>query len=114
VQIPKPLTQEELRRLWRWEQHMVRFHVMAIAILVPCAVAAYFYSDVSWLRRSVLVLVVALVAAATIVQVREKCPRCGARLRTKTMMRLPARCQFCGVAFDRPPEDWRDTTNLKP
>jgi hypothetical protein len=104
VQVPEPLTQDEQQRLWRWEHQMVRFHAVAISILVLCAAAAYFYSDVAWVRRSVLGLVVVLVVAATVLQVREKCPRCGARLRTKTMLRLPAKCQFCGVAYDRPPE----------
>jgi predicted Zn-ribbon and HTH transcriptional regulator len=44
-----------------------------------------------------------MVAAATVLQLRERCPRCNARLRTKSLLRLPARCNICGIAFDRPP-----------
>jgi hypothetical protein len=102
VQLPEPLTRAELERLWLWESNTVRFHSVAMTVLVLSAAAAYFYSDVPWVRRSVLALVAVLVVAATILQVREKCPRCGSRLRTK-LFRLPARCHYCGVAFERPP-----------
>ena len=104
MRAPEPLNHTELQRLWQWERHMVRFHAAAFTVLVLCAAATFFYSDIAWVRRSVLVVVLVLVAAATTLQLREKCPRCGARLRTKTMLRLPAKCQFCGVAFERPPQ----------
>jgi hypothetical protein len=81
---------------------MIRFHAIAATLLGLGAASAYYWSDVTWLRRSLLVLVLALVAAATVLQLRERCPRCRARLRTKTMLRLPAKCAFCGVAFDPP------------
>jgi hypothetical protein len=83
---------------------MGRFHVVAFAILGLCALAAFVFSDIAWVRRSVLGVVLVVVAAATLLQLSEKCPRCASRLRTKTLLRLPARCHFCGVAFDRPPE----------
>lgn len=83
---------------------MTRFHAVAIPLLVACTAAAFVWSDVSWLRRFLLVFVMALVGAATVLQLRERCPRCRARLRTKTLMRLPDRCSMCGVAFERPPE----------
>jgi hypothetical protein len=103
VRADDPLTREELERLWRWERHMVRFHAIAMTLLVVCAAATYLYSDIAWVRRSLLVLVVGLVVAATFLQVREKCPRCGARLRTKSLLRLPEKCGVCGAAFERPP-----------
>ena len=99
----EPLTRDELVRLWRWERHMLRFHTVAMTLLVLAAAAAYLYSDIAWVRRSLLVLVTALVVAATILQVREKCPRCGARLRTKSLLRLPDKCAVCGTDFERPP-----------
>ena len=99
----EPLTREELQRLWRWERHMLRFHAVAMTLLVLSAAAAYLYSDIAWVRRSLLVLVAALVVAATVLQVREKCPRCGARLRTKSLLRLPEKCGVCGTPFQRPP-----------
>jgi hypothetical protein len=80
--IREPLTREELARLWRWERHMLRFHAVAMTLLVACAAAALLYSDIARVRRSLLVLVTMLVIAATVLQVRGKCPRCSARPRT--------------------------------
>jgi hypothetical protein len=104
VRASEPLTRDQLERLWRWERQMVRFHAVAMTLLVLCAAAAYLYSDIAWMRRSLLVFVGALIVAATVLQVREKCPRCGARLRTKSLLRLPDNCGVCGVPFARPPE----------
>lgn len=100
----EPLTPDELQRLWRWERHMTRFHAVAMTALVLCAGAALLWSDIAWVRRSLLALVLLLVAAATVLQLRERCPRCHSRLRTKSLLRLPDRCNICGIAFDRPPE----------
>ena len=74
---PEPLTSEEIERLRRWERQTTRFHAAAMAVLL-------------------------LVAA--ILQMRERCPRCRAHLRTKTLMRRPDRCSMCGVAFEAPRE----------
>ena len=100
----KPLSRDELERLWRWERHMTRFHAVAMTLLLVCAAATFLWSDIAWVRRSLLAIVVLLVAAATMLQLREKCPRCGTRLRTKSLLRLPERCNMCGVPFERPPE----------
>lgn len=97
------LTAEELRRLRQWERNMVRFHAVAIPLLILSAAAVFFWSDVVWLRRLLLALVLALVAGATFLQLRERCPRCRARLRTKSFLALPARCNMCGVPFENPP-----------
>ncbi len=83
---------------------MTRFHAVAMPLLVLSAAAIFMWSDIAWLRRSLLVLVLVLVGAATVLQLRERCPRCRARLRTKSLLRLPERCPMCGVAFERPPE----------
>lgn len=104
MQLPEPLTRTELERLWRWESNMVRFHMFAIPLLALSGLAVYTYSDVAWVRRSVLVFVAVLTIAATVVQFSEKCPRCGSRLRVR-LFRLPARCHYCGVAFERPPPE---------
>lgn len=99
-----PLTRPELERLWRWEHRIVRFYVVAIPLLIVALAAALAYSEVVWLRRSLLGLVVGLVAVASLVQFSERCPRCRAKLRPKSMLRLPARCLVCGITFERPPE----------
>ena len=103
MQLPKPLAREELERLWRFERRTVRFHVVAVPVLIAAAAAVFFVGDAAWVRRLALGLVLALVAGATVLQLSERCPRCRARLRVKTLMRLPDRCGFCGVAFERPP-----------
>ncbi len=103
MELPKPLTREELERLWRFERRTVSFHVVAVPLLVATAGAVFFVGDAAWVRRSALVLVLVRVAGATILQLSERCPRCRARLRVKTLMRLADRCGFCGVAFERPP-----------
>ena len=103
MRILEPLSRDELQRLWRWERHMTRFHAVAMTLFVLCAAAAFVWSDIAWVRRSLLALVLLLVAAATVLQLREKCPRCGSRLRTKSLLRLPDRCNMCGIPFERPP-----------
>lgn len=101
----EPLSRDELQRLWTWERQMTRFHAVAMGALVLCAGAAYVWSDVAWVRRALLVFVLGLVVAATVLQLRERCPRCHSRLRTKSLLRLPAKCIMCGVPFERPPTD---------
>jgi Flp pilus assembly protein TadB len=102
---PEPLTQDEQERLWRWEKRSLRFHAVAIPVLFTACLLAFFFSEIAWLRRSLLVLAVVLVGAATMLQLSEKCPRCRAKLRMKSLMRLPARCSYCGVPFERPPDE---------
>lgn len=99
----EPLSRDELERLWRWERHMTRFHAVAMTLLLVCAAATFQWSDIAWVRRMLLAIVLLLVGAATMLQLREKCPRCGARLRTKSLLRLPERCSICKIAFERPP-----------
>ena len=100
---PEPLNREELERLWRFERRAVRFHSFAVPALIGSAFALLLYGDNVWLRRGLLVLVVVLVAVATMLQLSETCPRCRARLRVRSLMRLRDRCHYCGVAFERPP-----------
>ena len=83
---------------------MTRFHAVAMTLLVLCAAAALTSaSDVAWVRRSLLASCCCSWWPLRCCSCSEKCPRCGARLRTKSLLRLPARCRMCGVAFERPP-----------
>jgi hypothetical protein len=100
---PPPLTRAEMERLWRWERGMRRFYIAAMVILAVAGMLAVTYSDEVYLRRGVLALVAALVIAASILQLRERCPRCGARLSFKSSLTLPARCGKCGAVFERAP-----------
>lgn len=100
---PEPLTPAELERLRRRERQMTLFHAGALGILLLAGLAAYRYGDLPWFRGVFLALLAALAAAAAIVQLRERCPRCGARLCGKLLLALPEKCAACGVALARPP-----------
>ena len=101
--LPEPLTGIELERIWRWERQMIAFYASAITLIAIAMAAAVTFGDVVWLRRSLLGLVLALVAAGSFVQFREKCPRCGRRLGSQSRLLLPVRCRGCRVEFERPP-----------
>jgi len=101
---PAPLTRPELERLWRWERGMIRYYAMAMTAIAIAAALAVAYGDIPWARRSMLALVLALVLTATVVQFRERCPRCGSRLGTQSRLLLPDKCRTCGVHFERPPK----------
>jgi len=99
VHPPEPLNVNEMERLRVWERRTFLFYALAIPALAIGGAAAFYWSDVVWARRLFLVLVLALVAVATVLQMLERCPRCGARLRTTLFLRLRQRCHFCGVPF---------------
>lgn len=99
VELPEPLNAGETERLRAWERRMLRFHTAALPALLLFGGAALYWSDVAWARRSLLIVVLIVVAGATVLQLRERCPRCRARLRTTLLLRLPQRCHYCGVAF---------------
>lgn len=99
----EPLTGVELARIWRWERHMIAFYASAITLIAIAMAAAVSFGEVVWLRRSLLGLVLVLVAAGSFVQFREKCPRCGRRLGSQSRLLLPERCRGCRVKFERPP-----------
>ncbi len=101
---PAPLTPPELERLWRWERHMIRYYAMAVTVIAAAAAAAVAYGETPWVRRSMLALILLLVLAATYVQFRERCPRCGKRIGSQSRLLLPDKCKGCGVRFERPPK----------
>lgn len=103
MQPVEPLKREEQERLWRFERRTVRFHAVAVPLLLVAAGAVFLYGEAAWVRRAAIALVLVLVAAASALQLSERCPRCRARLRVTTFMRLRDRCHYCGVAFERPP-----------
>jgi ribosomal protein S27AE len=59
------------------------------------------FGKLAWVRRAALVLLLALIAAATFVQFRERCPRCGRRGGWHRRLFLPAQCPGCGAEFVR-------------
>jgi hypothetical protein len=99
----EPLTREESEPLWRWERRITWLNVAAMGGLLLAGVAAHRFGDFAWLQRPFLGGAIVLIAAAAVLQFRERCPRCGARLRSKLLNLLPDKCASCGVDFPRPP-----------
>jgi len=96
---PAPLTATERGRLWQWQHRMLVFYGIAIALLALAGALMLLYGELAWVRRAALALLLALIGAATLVQFRERCPRCGRRLGWHGRLYLPAQCPGCGVAF---------------
>lgn len=99
---PPPLTADETRRLWRWERAQVRLAAMAIMVLAAALGAAHVYGDDPLIRRGALGLGILFLVGVVVMQLRERCPRCGARLAHTVALTLPPACPRCGVAFPRP------------
>ncbi len=97
----KPLTRAELARVWRWQRHMILFHAAAMLLMIGIIVLANRYNatDLAW-TLTILGVPVLLVLGA-IIQFRERCPRCDARLGRQARMFLPNECKSCGVEFPR-------------
>jgi hypothetical protein len=101
----EPLTPAEMEPLWRWEQQMTWLQISAMGVLLLGGVALHRYGDLAaWLRLPVVSGVIGLIGAAAVLQLRARCPRCRARVRSKLMTVLPDKCGRCGVAFPRRPE----------
>src|SRR5918992_3724284 len=90
---PDPLTRQELQRIWRWERQMIRYYAMAMTVVAVGVGAAYLYGEEPWARPLIIAVVLALVLLATLVQFREKCPRCGSRLGRQSRLILPDTCR---------------------
>jgi hypothetical protein len=98
---PAPLTTGEHNRLWCWQRRMLFFYGIAIALLALAGALMLLFGELAWVRRAALALLLALIAAATFVQFRERCPRCRRRLGWHGRLFLPAQCPGCGVEFVR-------------
>jgi hypothetical protein len=97
----EPLTQAEVEPLWRRERQVGWLQIAAMAALLLAGVSAQRIG--TWLANALLAGALLLLVAATVLQVRSRCPRCQTRLRGKILRILPDRCPACGVAFPRQP-----------
>ncbi len=98
-----PLTAAEVRALWQAERKAMRLYTFAVTVLagalaLPHVLHAYG-TDLAYV---VLLGALLLVAAALVIQLRVRCPRCDARLGTQSLLALPDRCKNCGVAILHP------------
>jgi hypothetical protein len=80
------------------------FYFGAMLALAAGGTLVLSYAGEAYIRRGVLLLALGLIITATILQMREKCPRCGVRLKFKSGLTLPPRCRRCGVLFPPAPE----------
>ena len=99
----EPLTPEELEQLRRREREMTLFHAAAMVALLLAGVAAARYGDAGWFRHALVAAVAALVLGGAVAQLRQRCPRCGARLASRVLVLPPEQCGACGVALTRAP-----------
>lgn len=102
MELPPPLTPEEAKRLHAWEHFLARFYAASIVGLLAATALVFVLPDVAWLRRALLVALVALVIVATVIQRRVACPRCHGRLGFPSRMRFPDFCPRCRAHFPRP------------
>ena len=100
---PAPLTPIELARIWRWQRRMVTFYGIAIALLALAGALMLMFGEQACVRRAALAVLSLLLVAATMIQFRERCRRCGLRLGSHGRLFLPEQCQGCGVLFQPPP-----------
>lgn len=102
LEIPPPLSPEQVSRLHDWERFLARFYSVAIVGLIVATALGLAFGQNDWLRRALLAGLVALVTVATIIQRRVRCPRCMRRLGFPSRMRFPDFCPSCRVSFPRP------------
>lgn len=100
--VPEPLTGPEFQKLQRWEWWMLRFYTGAMTAIALAIVLIGGYGTVTWVRHGVVWGVIGLVAAATWVQFRERCPRCASLIGRQSRLILPPKCKHCGVRFSAP------------
>ena len=103
MDLPPPLSSDEVERLHAWEQFLARFYSAAIVGLIAATAIAFGLGESPWLRRTLLVGLAVLVTVATIIQRRVACPRCSGRLGFPSRMRFPDFCPHCRAHFPRPP-----------
>ena len=100
---PPPLTGEEVDRLRRWERRMIRSYTVVIMVIAAGIGLSLVYGEAGGMRYLVLGAAALIALGIAVAQFRERCPRCGTRLGSQSLVLLPDRCGTCGVAFPRPP-----------
>ena len=93
------LSNIEREQLRSWQRRLVIAFVVTIAglLIVFAADIVFGFSPRGALLAFSALLVLAL--AAMVIQISQKCPRCGYRLGRQTRLLLPDRCKKCGVAL---------------
>ena len=100
---PEPLTQAELEPLWRRERQTSWLQIAAMACFLLAGVIAQRAGTLTYLAHPLLAGAILLLVAASVLQMRTRCPRCRTWLRAKLLRMLPDKCTGCGVDFPRQP-----------
>jgi hypothetical protein len=100
---PEPLTQAELAPLWHRERQVSWLQIAAMACFLLAGVIGQRAGTLTYLAHPLLAGSILLLVAASVLQVRTRCPRCRTWLRGKLLRMLPDKCSGCGVEFPRQP-----------
>lgn len=101
---PKPLDEAELGRVLGWQRRMYAFYGAAMVLIATGFWLMYRFGEQAWVRPTLLVMLLGLMAGGAWVQFRERCPRCGTLLGRQSRFILPNKCKSCGVGFPRADE----------
>ncbi|MGE0854455.1 MAG: hypothetical protein AB7E80_16320 [Hyphomicrobiaceae bacterium] len=101
-QTPAPLTEQETRDLWRSERLTMRLGAFAATVLAAGLALPHLMAGAEGARYALMLLALAIIAVATVMQLRIRCPKCSARLGTQSALLLPERCAGCGVTIRHP------------
>lgn len=97
------LTQEEARRLYRWQRRVIQVFSCAVCAVAAALALRFAFSDAGALVIVLLALGFGLLVSAVLLQFTRRCPRCSATLGVQALPLLPDRCRTCGVGIPRPP-----------
>lgn len=97
------LSQEDHRRLHRWQRRMVGFFVATWVYLSLVIAADIFLEPPTRIVQLALVPVLALVIGGGFLQFSARCPSCGYRIGRQSGLVVPAHCRACGASL-RPPK----------
>ena len=96
---PEPLSDAEMAPLWRRERQVGWLQIAAMGSLLLTGFAVQRIGI--WAANPLLLGAFVLLATATVLQVRLRCPRCKGGLRGKLMRILPDKCPGCGIELPR-------------
>ena len=96
------LSAEENARIWRTERRALRLAAFAATLLAAALALPHLFGDSHGVRYALMLVALAIILAAAIIQLRIRCPRCGARLAMQSALMVPEGCKSCGVRIRHP------------
>lgn len=99
--VARPLTASQLGALWQAERRSLRLYAVAVTILAAALGLSHLELVPPELRYLILLGALGCIAAAIVVHLAIRCPRCNARLGAQSLM-LPDKCKSCGAEIAHP------------